>query len=308
MIAKARLWRADTLFRFGLLRSGQAPMGRTLPLNGRRRETLLKFKQHNLRPAADTHWRAPGSGACGCEHLERAEPVQAASEAAKHTAREPREREHLAAMGVTGNLESDAGLLDDGQANGRVIQKNARLSVVEMKAFEEGFHSDDVRGVLIEHAGNLQAINRDHFIGEGPDAGPVNCVDVMGGDGEFFVVARGKVNTARRCEAAEGSEEAVKVGMCAVEEVARKEDGVGSEARSGRDDTAAESNAVDGPEMQIAEHDGATAGPGCGQIGNLNGNAANADDARVCQAVDPNESCQRVEDSREERPGGGIDG
>ncbi len=41
----------------------------------------------------------------------------------------------------------------------------------ETQAVEDGFHADDVDGVVIEHAGDLQAVYGNQLVGEHSDAG-----------------------------------------------------------------------------------------------------------------------------------------
>ena len=45
--------------------------------------------------------------------------------------------EYLAAVGMAGELQSDAGLLHDGQARGRMVEQYAGLSAIEPQAVKE---------------------------------------------------------------------------------------------------------------------------------------------------------------------------
>ena len=57
--------------------------------------------------------------------MQLAEAVQAISEVAEDAARKPCKRKELPFVGVAGELQADARLLDDGQAIGNVIEQNA---------------------------------------------------------------------------------------------------------------------------------------------------------------------------------------
>ena len=95
---------------------------------------LLEVEQDDLGVGADAHGRAPGSGAAGGVNLERAEAVQSVGELAEGVACEPGEGDELAAVGVAGELQADAGLLDDRQAMGGVVEQDAGLSGVRRRA------------------------------------------------------------------------------------------------------------------------------------------------------------------------------
>ena len=92
----------------------------------------------------DAHGRAPGAGAGGGVDLELAELLQAVGELAECAAREPREWEHLAAVGVARELETDAGSLHNRQAAGHVIEQDAGLAVTQMQIFQKGLQTHRV--------------------------------------------------------------------------------------------------------------------------------------------------------------------
>ncbi len=100
--------------------------------------------------------------------------------------------------------------------------------------------------------------------------------DVVRGGSELLVIAGGEKNAERRSERLERREQVVEIAFCAVKQVAGKKDNVGLKAGGHRNQSAAESDPVDGPEMQVAEQNGPASAPGRGQIGKLNGNAADA--------------------------------
>ncbi len=96
--------------------------------------------------------------------------VKTAGEAAIDAAREPREGNDLAAVGVAGELQADARLFHDGQAGGRVVEEDAglggaRVGIVGRSSC--GFMCSG-EGVVIEHAGDPEAVNDNlHWRGRG---------------------------------------------------------------------------------------------------------------------------------------------
>ena len=119
---------------------------------------------------AYAHGRAPGSGTAGGIDLERAECVQSVGELAEDAAGEPGEGDELTAVGVAGELETDAGLLDDGQAMGCVVEQDAGLGGVGAQDIKRGTKPDGVVGVGIRDAENLHAVDGYLFIFEDVDA------------------------------------------------------------------------------------------------------------------------------------------
>src|ERR1035437_154301 len=99
---------------------------------------LLESEQDDLGTGSNAHWRTPGSGSARCIHLQFAEPVQSVGEFTEDAPRQPGEGEELSAMGVAGELEADAGLLDDGQTAGHVVEQNARFAGEQMQALQRG--------------------------------------------------------------------------------------------------------------------------------------------------------------------------
>jgi len=75
---------------------------------------LLELEEDDFRAGADAHGRTPGSDATGGVDLEGAEALQTIRKFAEGAMREPGEGKALAAVGVAGELEADAGLLCDG--------------------------------------------------------------------------------------------------------------------------------------------------------------------------------------------------
>ena len=75
---------------------------------------LLELEEDDFRAGAYAHGWAPGSDATGGVDLECPEALQTISEFAEGAAGDPGKGEALAAVGVAGELETDAGLLCDG--------------------------------------------------------------------------------------------------------------------------------------------------------------------------------------------------
>src|SRR5579863_1345831 len=99
----------------------------------------------------------------------------------------------------------------------------------------------------------------------------------MGLAAELLVVARDEVDAEGWCERIKWRRLAVRVGLCAVKQIAGDEDDVGCEPlRHGRD-TPSEADAVDVAQVQVAEDKCRLATPGFGQIRQLDRDAANAD-------------------------------
>src|ERR1039457_3056223 len=107
------------------------------------------------------HGRAPGSGAAGGVDLQGAEALQSISEFAEGAAGEPGKREELSAVGVAGELEADAGLFDNRQAAGRVVEQNAGLAGAKAEALKSGAHAEDGGGVAVGHAHDVEAADGD---------------------------------------------------------------------------------------------------------------------------------------------------
>ncbi len=63
--------------------------------------------------------------------------MQPAGKLAEDAARDPGEWKNLPAVSVAGELETEPGLLHDGQARGRMVEQNAGLSSIECQAVEE---------------------------------------------------------------------------------------------------------------------------------------------------------------------------
>ncbi len=117
------------------------------------------------------------------------------------------------------------------------------------------------------------------------------------------MIAGGEVDAEGRSERLERRDQAVEIAFGAVEKVAGKKDDIGLETRGQGNQAAAETDAVDGPEVQIAEQDSAAAAPGRGQIGKLDGDAADADHAGVEEAVDAGERGYASRERRREAGG-----
>ena len=114
---------------------------------------------------------------------------------------------------------------------------------------------------MIEHARDPESIDHDLLVGQNTDARASDGLDVMRRDGKFLMIAGGEVNAQGWRKGLERREQAVEVAFGAIEEVAGKKDDVGMASRGQRDQPAAETDAVDGPEVQIAEQDCTTAAP-----------------------------------------------
>ena len=118
------------------------------------------------------------------------------------------------------------------------------------------------------------------------------------------MIAGGKEDAERRLKRLEGSEQLIEVALCAVKKVAGNENRVGPELRGRRYHTPAETDTVNGSQMQIAHQNSSATAPGRGQVGNLHWNTADADHASIDQAVDSGErrncvdgACQRRTES-----------
>ena len=168
-------------------------------------------------------------------------------------------------MGVTGELQADAGLFDDGQAAGHVIEQDACFAPVEMQTLQNGAKADGIAGVTIGNARDLHAIDGDHFIGQDANADAGEDCAVEGGVAKLVMIAGGEVAAEGRGQRAEGLGQRHGVGLAAVEQVAGKKDYVRVEACGQRRDAPAKTGSVHVAEVQVADHESGAATPGCRQ-------------------------------------------
>ena len=181
---------------------------------------------------ADAHGRAPGSGAAGGVDLERAEAMQPVGKLSEGAAGEPGEGDKLAAVSVAGELEADAGLLDDRQEMGSVVEQDAGQGGVREEGLKIGAKMDGGVGVGVGNAEDLEAVDVYLFVDQDADTG----LDERMGEVRFttvlLVIAGSEEGAVGRREIFEGSDEAGGVGMDAVEKIAGKEDNIGLESSS----------------------------------------------------------------------------
>jgi len=113
---------------------------------------VLKPDQHNLRKRRNTHRRTPRPGAVGDVDLELVEDLEAVVEFAPYALAEEGPGKELAAVGVSGELERDAGFLCDVQPDWRVQQQDAGAIAVEIHGAKNGAVAVRVGGVAIVDA------------------------------------------------------------------------------------------------------------------------------------------------------------
>ena len=113
--------------------------------------------------------------------------------------------------------------------------------------------------------------------------------------GKLLVITRGKVNAERRRKLLERRHQLVEVAFGAVEKIAGEKDYVGLEGLCLRHETAAESHAIDGSEVQIAQQHRTPPTPGRRKIRQLHRDAADANDAGVDETVEADDRGHAVE-------------
>ncbi len=84
---------------------------------------------------------------------------------------EPGVRKKLSPVGVTGDLQGDAGFFSYGGTIRGVGDQDTGAGSVDLHSGEDGAHVLGVRGIAIGHAEKLQAIKVDILLVEIADAG-----------------------------------------------------------------------------------------------------------------------------------------
>ena len=139
---------------------------------------------------------------------------------------------------------------------------------------------------MIEHACDLHPVDDHNLIGENADAGARDRINILCGRVKLLVIARRKINAAGRGELFEWRQQAVKLALCAIEEVAGEKDKIRIDAGGQGCHAPAESDAVNAAQMEVAEKNGPAATPGRGQVGKMDPYAVNANDADIDQAIE----------------------
>jgi hypothetical protein len=244
---------------------------------------------------SDAHGRAPGAGAGGSVDEQVAEAFQAVREFAENTGGEPGKGENLPAMGVSGKLQANSLLFHDGEAVRDVSEENTGARGIELGVFENRLEAARVGRIVIRDAEDLEAVEIDGFVVENVDARIANGVEIVGGIGEFFVIASNEIGAETRRERFPGSSEADVVGVRAVEHIAGDEDDVGAKLAECGDEPAEKAATDDVAEVRVGDKGGGAPTPGGGEAGKFNGDAIDADGGGVEDAVEAGEESKREE-------------
>ena len=254
--------------------------------------------QNDFGAGADAHGRAPRAGTGRGVNEKVAEPFQAVGKFTEDAGGKPGKGKNLAAVGVPGKLKANSLLFDDGETVRDVSEENAGAGGIELGVFENGLEAGRVGGFVEWDAKDLKAIKINRFIVEDVNPGTSDGVKVVGGIGEFFVIAGDEVGTETGGEGFPGSGQAVVVNVSAVKHVARDEDNIGSKMAESGDEAAEEATADDVAEVRIGDQRGGASTPGSGKSGKFNGDAMDTDVGGVEDAVEAGEN-------REGEEGGG---
>jgi len=245
--------------------------------------------------SADAHRRAPGAGAGGSVDEQVAETFQAVGEFTEDAGGKPGEGKNLAAMSVPGELEANSLLFDDGETVRNVGEEDASAGGIELGIFENGLEAARVGGFVERNAKDLEAIEINSFIVKDVDAGTLDGVQIVGGVGEFFVIAGDEVGAESRSKRFPGSGEAVIVDASAIEHVAGNKDDVGAKMAESGDESTEEAAADDMAEVGVGDEGGGAPTPGSGKAGEFDGDAMDADVGCIEDAVKAREKSEREE-------------
>lgn len=189
---------------------------------------LFEVDKDDFGVGSNAHGRAPGASAGRSVDEQVAEAFQAVREFAENAGRKPGERDNLAAMSVSGKLQADSLLFHDGETVRNVGEENTGARGIELCVFENRLEAARVGRIVIRDAEDLEAIEIDGFVVEDVHARFANGIEIVGGIGEFFVIASNEIGAETRSERFPGSGEADVVDVRAVEHIARDEDDVGA--------------------------------------------------------------------------------
>jgi hypothetical protein len=128
---------------------------RATGLSGRSGPKLFELEQDDLGLRAYAEGRSPGSGTARGVDQHLADAIEAVDELAVDSGRDPVVRDHLAKMGVTGDLKADAGGFGDGDVVGRMGEQDAGAVAVDTDFVENRAEVLRVGGVFIWDADDL---------------------------------------------------------------------------------------------------------------------------------------------------------